>query len=43
MRMYQATLEFPYQLQWDLLVDAGWDGWCFVEESVKVRIGCRAD
>jgi hypothetical protein len=35
MRMYRDT-EFPYQLQWDLLVGAGWDGWCFVEESVKV-------
>ena len=35
MRMYKEG-EFPYQLQWDLLVAAGWDGWCFVEESVKV-------
>jgi sugar phosphate isomerase/epimerase len=35
MRMHEKG-EFPYQLQWDLLVDAGWDGWCFVEESVKV-------
>ena len=35
MRMYKDT-QFPYQLQWNLLVDAGWDGWCFVEESVKV-------
>jgi hypothetical protein len=35
MRMYEPG-EFPYQLQWDLLVAAGWDGWCFVEESVKV-------
>jgi hypothetical protein len=35
MRMYQHG-EFPYQLQWDLLTDAGWEGWCFVEESVKV-------
>jgi Xylose isomerase-like TIM barrel len=35
MRMYKDS-EFPYQLQWNLLVEAGWDGWCFVEESVKV-------
>ena len=35
MRMYRDS-EFPYQLQWDLLVGAGWDGWCFVEESVQV-------
>ncbi len=35
MRMYKQS-DFPYQLQWDLLVAAGWDGWCFVEESVKV-------
>jgi hypothetical protein len=35
MRMYRDS-EFPYQLQWDLLIGAGWDGWCFVEESVKV-------
>lgn len=35
MRMYRDT-EFPYQTQWDLLTAAGWDGWCFVEESVKV-------
>ena len=35
MRMYKDS-EFPYQLQWDLLVQAGWNGWCFVEESVKV-------
>jgi hypothetical protein len=35
MRMYEHG-DFPYQLQWDLLVAAGWGGWCFVEESVKV-------
>lgn len=35
MRMLRES-EFPYQLQWDLLIGAGWDGWCFVEESVKV-------
>ena len=35
MRMYKDT-EFPYQLQWDLLIAGGWDGWCFVEESGKV-------
>jgi hypothetical protein len=35
MRMYQPA-DFPYQTQWDLLTAAGWDGWCFVEESVKV-------
>ena len=28
--------QFPYQLQWDLLTAMDWDGWCFVEESVKV-------
>jgi Xylose isomerase-like TIM barrel len=28
--------QFPYQLQWDLLTAMNWDGWCFVEESVKV-------
>jgi hypothetical protein len=33
-RMYGGS-QFPYQLQWDLLIDAEWDGWCFVEESVK--------
>ena len=27
---------FPYQLQFDLLIDAGWEGWCFVEASAKV-------
>jgi sugar phosphate isomerase/epimerase len=27
---------FPYQLQTDLLVDAGWDGWWLIEESDKV-------
>jgi len=27
---------FPFQLQWDLLIDAGWDGWCLVENSTKV-------
>jgi sugar phosphate isomerase/epimerase len=35
MRLYRDT-EFPYQLQFDLLVDMGWDGWCVVEESIKV-------
>ena len=34
-RMYGGS-DFPYQQQWDLLVDAGWEGWCFVEESVQV-------
>ena len=28
--------EFPYQLQWDLLIDNGWQGWCLVEETTKV-------
>ena len=28
--------EFPYQLQWDLLIDSGWQGWCLVEETTKV-------
>jgi hypothetical protein len=28
--------QFPYQQQWDLLTAMNWDGWCFVEESVKV-------
>ena len=28
--------EFPYQLQTDLLIDLGWDGWCLVEQSAKV-------
>ncbi len=27
---------FPYPLQWELLIRAGWEGWCMVEESVKV-------
>jgi len=27
---------FPYQLQTDLLIDAGWEGWCLVEASAKV-------
>jgi hypothetical protein len=27
---------FPYQLQTDLLIDAGWDGWWLVEQSNKV-------
>jgi sugar phosphate isomerase/epimerase len=35
MRPYRDT-EFPYQLQFDLLIDMGWQGWCIVEESVKV-------
>ena len=35
MRWYGGS-EFPYQLQWDLLTAMDWDGWCFVEESVKV-------
>jgi len=35
MRPYRDT-QFPYQLQFDLLVDMGWKGWCVVEESVKV-------
>jgi sugar phosphate isomerase/epimerase len=29
-------IEFPYQLQFDLLIDMGWEGWCIVEEFVKV-------
>ena len=28
--------EFPYELQWSLLIAQGWDGWCFVENSAKV-------
>jgi sugar phosphate isomerase/epimerase len=28
--------DFPYQLQSDLLIDAGWDGWWLVEQSVQV-------
>jgi sugar phosphate isomerase/epimerase len=35
MRPYRDTA-FPYQLQFDLLIDMGWDGWCIVEESVQV-------
>ncbi len=35
-RMHNGGGRFPYQLQWDLLIDAGWDGWCMVEESAKV-------
>jgi sugar phosphate isomerase/epimerase len=27
---------FPYQLQTDLLIDAGWEGWWLVEESDRV-------
>jgi hypothetical protein len=34
--MHGGGGRFPYQLQWDLLIDAGWDGWCMVEESAKV-------
>jgi hypothetical protein len=26
---------FPYQLQSDLLIDAGWDGWWLLEASSK--------
>ena len=28
--------DFPYQLQSDLLIDAGWDGWWLLEASTKV-------
>jgi sugar phosphate isomerase/epimerase len=35
MRLYHDT-EFPNQLQFDLLIDMGWEGWCVVEESIKV-------
>jgi len=28
--------EFPYELQWSLLMAQGWEGWCFVENSAKV-------
>jgi sugar phosphate isomerase/epimerase len=28
--------DFPYQLQSDLLIDAGWDGWWLLEASSKV-------
>lgn len=35
MRLYRDT-DFPYQLQFDLLIDMGWEGWCVVEESIKV-------
>ncbi len=35
MRWYGGT-QFPYQLQFNLLVKQGWDGWCFIEESAKV-------
>jgi sugar phosphate isomerase/epimerase len=28
---------FPYQLQSDLLIDAGWDGWWLLEASSKVE------
>ena len=28
--------KFPYQLQADLLIDIGWDGWWLVEQSSKV-------
>jgi hypothetical protein len=35
-RAASTRMSFPYQLQWDLLIDAGWDGWCMVEESAKV-------
>ena len=31
-----ADPKFPYQLQTDLLIDTGWDGWCMVENSEKV-------
>jgi sugar phosphate isomerase/epimerase len=35
MRPYRDTA-FPYQLQFDLLIDMGWEGWCIVEEEMKV-------
>jgi hypothetical protein len=35
MRPYRDT-RFPYQLMFDLLTDMGWEGWCIVEESMKV-------
>lgn len=28
--------DFPYQIQSDLLIDAGWDGWWLLETSTKV-------
>lgn len=33
--------DFPYQLQTDLLIDAGWEGWWLLEASAKVpdRVG----
>jgi xylose isomerase-like TIM barrel protein len=31
-----ADPKFPYQLQTNLLIDAGWDGWCLVENSDQV-------
>ena len=33
--------DFPYQLQTDLLIDAGWQGWWLLEASTKVpdRVG----
>jgi hypothetical protein len=33
---------FPYQLQSDLLIDAGWDGWWLLETSGKVPDGVQA-
>jgi hypothetical protein len=27
--------EFPYELQWSLLIAQQWEGWCFVENSAK--------
>ncbi len=35
MRWYDGN-KFPYQQQFQLLNAMNWDGWCFVEESVKV-------
>ncbi len=34
--------DFPYQLQSDLLIDMGWDGWWLLETSSKVPDGLQA-
>jgi hypothetical protein len=33
---------FPYQLQSDLLIDAGWEGWWLLEASSKAADGVEA-
>ncbi|MCP5114896.1 MAG: hypothetical protein GY953_29040, partial [bacterium] len=32
---------FPYQLQTNLLIDHGWDGWCLAELSGRIKVPDR--